>query len=279
MLPARSIVLLSLFSIAIAFPADKPVHGSITALVDQNVEKSSIYSSFPLFSIFKPIIEMFPNFSDIGPEIEAGKDYTNIIVKVKNYKLEDLSVKIKGKYIYLQGNRKTVDGDRDLASEFLYTATLPSNVNTNDVFAKLYSDGILVVTTPNEGKEGVYEDRAVPIVVLEEPFVKPVESVNVVPAAPEEKVPEVTTVPPTEADVPETTTQAETTAPPQEESSEQPTTSIVESTTNVPEVEEKETTKVEEVETTTPYIEVVTLNTTPYEPNEISDLEPINVTY
>ncbi|CAG4953731.1 unnamed protein product [Colias eurytheme] len=279
MLPARSIVLFSLFSIAIAFPADKPVHSSITAIIDQNADKSSIYSTFPLFSIFKPIIEMFPNFSDIGPQIEAGKDYTNVIVKVKNYKSEDLSVKIKGKYIYLQGNKKTVDDDRDIASEFLYTATLPNNVNTNDVSAKLYSDAYLVVTTPNEGKnEGVYGDRVVPIVVVEEPFVKPVEIATVTPAAPE-KVPEVTTVPPTQPDVPEATTQAETTAPSQEVTSEQPTTSIAEATTNVPEEEEKQTTKVEEVEATTPYIEVVTLNTTPYETNEVSDLEPISVTY
>ncbi|XP_045499884.1 integumentary mucin A.1-like [Colias croceus] len=225
---------------------------------------------------------MFPNFSDIGPQIEAGKDYTNVIVKVKNYKSEDLSVKIKGKYIYLQGNKKTVDDDRDIASEFLYTATLPTNVNTNDVSAKLYSDAYLVVTTPNEGKkEGVYEDRVVPIVVVDEPFVKPVESATVTPAAPE-KVPEVTTVPPTQPDVPEATTQAETTEEQNNTTtteSEQPTTSIAEATTTVPEEEEKQTTKVEEVEATTPYIEVVTLNTTPYETNEVSDLEPISVTY
>ncbi|CAF4861725.1 unnamed protein product [Pieris macdunnoughi] len=148
------IIALALFTAVNAFPAERP------SIVEEKKE-----SSYPLFSIFKPIIELFPSLVDIGPKIEIGDKYTNIIIKADQYNVDEITVEVKGRYVTIEGSRKTVHDDRDLASEFLYTATLPINANSSEVYAKFYSDNYLVVTTPNKGSntEVVYDDKIVPI--------------------------------------------------------------------------------------------------------------------
>ncbi|CAH3954065.1 unnamed protein product [Pieris brassicae] len=164
------IIALALFTAVNAFPADKP---SIPQGLILDEKKESSYSTLPLFSIFKPIIELFPSLVDIGPKIEIGDKYTNIIIKADQYNVDEITVEVKGRYVTIEGSRKSVHDDRDLASEFLYTATLPINANTSDVYAKFYSDNYLVVTTPNKGlnTEVVYDDRKVPIMIFNNNYI------------------------------------------------------------------------------------------------------------
>ncbi|CAK1540368.1 unnamed protein product [Leptosia nina] len=343
----RKILIATAFLVAAnAFPAQK----TTSLILDESDEKSSWYSTFPLFSIFKPIIELFPNFADIGPKIEIGEKYTNIIIKADQYKLEELSVVIKGRYVSIEGSKRTVNDDRDLASEFLYTASLPHNADKSDVFAKFYSDKYLVVSTPNKaGKESNHVDRTVPIEVIGEPYIKNANAFtenqstgapvladlvstiapgvidDKVTSEPESTTEQVTTLAPKLSEklanlAPQLSTEAASTFAPEENHNdlanstpelaekllettevriEKETTLAPETTSEKAEVvtEEKTVEIVTEVpiepstvdfntasdleaeketkvntESTTPFIEMVTLNTTPYFDNEISDL-------
>ncbi|XP_045488716.1 uncharacterized protein LOC123690079 [Pieris rapae] len=295
------IIALALFTAVNAFPAQKP---SIPRGLILDEKNESSFSTLPLFSIFKPIIELFPNLVDIAPKIEIGDKYTNIIIKTDQYNVDEITVEVKGRYVNIEGSKKSMHDDRDLASEFLYTATLPINANTSDVYAMFYSDNYLVVTTPSKGlnTEVVSDDRKVPIIISNNNYINKdrIDDKIQDTTVNSEEVTEfakVSTTPVALADtiitttVPITTTTAVpdiiTTAAP-EITTEHPVFTTLETkevelitTENVETSSDSATpsislveneAKAEVEEQTTPNIEAVTQNTTPYIENEISDL-------
>ncbi|VVC98805.1 unnamed protein product [Leptidea sinapis] len=202
----RLIFLSVLLVVVFTFPAQKS--NAIIKESDQASEKSLWASTLPLFSIFGQIAESFPNFADIGPQIEVGDEYTKIILKARKYKVEDLEVQIKNDKVILKGSKNTLNGDQDLSSKFLYATSLPVNVDKSQITAKLYSDEYLVVTAPSKGVDGNknIQDRVVPIVQVQEPF-KPEVIVDQAsssndPDVPVQNIPQVSVVAQNEPQVP-----------------------------------------------------------------------------
>lgn len=168
MFSPRLLAVLALLAAISALPTtDKPsVPRPVTTITEDDFDDSPWFS-FPMFgNLFAPLWRLFPSFADIGPRIIADDDKFQVIVNVKDYKKDDLKVKVKGDFIFVQGSHEAKQDDHDVfASQFFHTYTLPANSSAADVTADLFSDGFLVVNAPLNGADAPKDtaDREVPI--------------------------------------------------------------------------------------------------------------------
>ncbi|CAB3241248.1 unnamed protein product [Arctia plantaginis] len=170
---SRSFTVFAVLATVAALPTtDRPVPVPITTIYNEDIERP--WLSFPLFgNLFEPLWRLLPSFADIGPKIINEDDQFQVIINVKDYKKEDLKVKVKGDFIFIQGTHETKQDDHDVfASQFFHTYTLPANASASDVTAQMTSDGILIVKAPVNGPVNRVkdEDREVPIVETDKPF-------------------------------------------------------------------------------------------------------------
>lgn len=173
MFSPRLFVVCAILATAVAVPVtDQPAPQPITSIYSEDIE--SPWLGFPIFgNLFAPLWKLFPSFADIGPRIIADDDKFQVVVNVKDYKKDDLKVKVKGDFIFIQGSHEAKQDDRDIfASQFFHTYTMPANSSSSDVTAELSNDGYLIVTAPvNDAAEGAKEvDREVPIVETNKPY-------------------------------------------------------------------------------------------------------------
>lgn len=189
---SRSFAVFAVLATVTALPAtDRPVPEPITTIYTEDIERP--WLSFPLFgNLFEPLWRLLPSFADIGPKIFNNNDNFEVNINVKDYKKEDLKVKVKGDFIFIQGTHEAKQDDHDIfASQFFHTYTLPVNASGSDVTAQLTSDGMLIVKAPVNGpvNEAKDSDREVPIIETGKPFSeeekteKPVETTHASPTA------------------------------------------------------------------------------------------------
>ncbi|KAJ0182226.1 hypothetical protein K1T71_001595 [Dendrolimus kikuchii] len=166
--------LLALVAAAAAVPAtDRPIPPPITTITDDDI--GGPWFSFPsLSSIFAPLFKLIPSFAEVGPRVIADDDKFQIIMNgLKNYNKDDLKVKTKGSFVFIQGSREVKQDDRDLfASHFYHTFLRPENAKSSDVTANLYSDGTLVVTAilSPQAEKTKDEDRDIPVIETGVPY-------------------------------------------------------------------------------------------------------------
>ncbi|XP_045770990.1 heat shock protein 67B1-like isoform X2 [Maniola jurtina] len=187
---SRYFAFFALLALAAAYPASDDVPRPITTITDSDFEDPSPWFRFPPFgNIFAPLTKLFSSFADIGPRIEIDDDKFRVIVNVKEYKKEDLKVKVKGDFILVQGAHEAKHDDHDLfASQFFHTYSLPLNASASDVTATLTSDGYLDVIAPINGADENEKaaEREVPIVESGKPLKEEKEPVVPAPAVPVE---------------------------------------------------------------------------------------------
>lgn len=170
---SRYFTFFALLALAAAYPAGEDVPRPITSITDTDFDEPSPWFRFPPFgNIFAPLTKLFSSFADIGPRIEVDDDKFRVIVNVKDYKKEDLKVKVKKDFILVQGAHEAKHDDHDLfASQFFHTYTLPLNASASDVTATLTSDGYLIVNAPiNGADETKVAELDVPIVESGKPL-------------------------------------------------------------------------------------------------------------
>nr|XP_021195929.2 alpha-crystallin A chain [Helicoverpa armigera] len=177
MFSPRLFAVLAILATAAAVPAtDRPVPKPVTTITDDDISEpyDNPWFSFPLFgNLFAPLWKLFPTFADIGPRITADDDKFQVVVNVKDFKKENLKVKVDGGFIFVQGSHEAKQDDHDIfASQFFHTYALPVNSSSADVTAELTSDGNLVVTAPitNSNEKSSKVDREVTIVETGKPF-------------------------------------------------------------------------------------------------------------
>lgn len=177
MFSTRLAVVFAILAAVAALPTDNPVPRPITTITDEDFDKGdSGWFSFPLFgNLFAPLWRLFPSFADFGPKITTDDNNFQVVVNVKDYKKDDLKVKVKGDFIFVQGSHEAKQDDHDVfASQFFHTYTLPAN-SSGSVKAELSSDGYLIVTAPINGEKSdkpKESDREVPIVETGVPYQK-----------------------------------------------------------------------------------------------------------
>lgn len=206
MFTMRSLAIFALIATAVALPVqEKPIPKAITTITDEEFVPSAPAPWFnvPFFGdiskLFSPLWKLFPSFEDLGPRILADDDKFQVIVQVKDYKKEDLKVKVKGDFIFVQGSHEAKQEDHDLfASQFFHTYTLPANASAVDVTAALSSDGYLIVNAPIGGsiEKQKESDIEVPIVETGKPYKESNPAVPDAssPASVSSPVPEITTL-------------------------------------------------------------------------------------
>ncbi|CAH2102016.1 unnamed protein product [Euphydryas editha] len=173
MFSPKLIVFVAFVAVAATYPAIDVIPNPITAIRGTYVNRPLV---IPLPHLIGPFTNLFSSFTNIGPKIDVDGDKFPIIFNVKNYKKENLKVKVNNDFIFIQGSQEAKQDDHDLfASNFFHTYSLPVNASASDVTATLTSDGFLVVDAPLNGngektKESV--DRVVPIVESSEPLKK-----------------------------------------------------------------------------------------------------------
>lgn len=175
MISPRLLAVFAVIACVSALPAtDKPVPRPVTTITDEDFDDSPWFS-FPLFgNLFAPLWRLLPSFGEIGPKIVADENKFQVIVNVKDYKKEDLKVKVKGDFVFVQGSHEAKHAEHDIfASQFFHTYALPANCTGADVTAEISSDGYLIVSaplssTPVERAQDV--DRDVPIVDSGRPY-------------------------------------------------------------------------------------------------------------
>ncbi|CAH2102019.1 unnamed protein product [Euphydryas editha] len=177
MFSPKLIVFIAFVAVAATYPANDDIPRPITTIMETDIEEPSLWFNFPsLHHIFGQISNMFTSFTNIGPTIDVDDDKFRIIVNVKDYKKENLKVKVKNDFILIQGSQEAKQDDHDLfASNFFHTYNLPVNASASEVTATLTSDGFLVVDAPLNGngeKTNESVDRVVPIVESGEPLKK-----------------------------------------------------------------------------------------------------------
>ncbi|KAG7310324.1 hypothetical protein JYU34_003092 [Plutella xylostella] len=176
MLSSRTLLTLALgLAVAAAVPvdkstidvSDKPALRPITTIEADDGDEGTWFS-FPLFgnfgsfgnlgSLFTPIWKLFPNFADLGPRINSDENKFDIIVNVKEYKKDELKVKVKGFLIIVQGIHEAKTDSDIFDRQFFHTYTLPVNASGTDVTADLFNNGFLVVSCPLNGKSDKDEE-------------------------------------------------------------------------------------------------------------------------
>ncbi|XP_049883290.1 alpha-crystallin A chain-like [Pectinophora gossypiella] len=192
MFSPRLLAVLALIAAVGALPTDKPVPRPVTTITEDDVDDSPWFS-FPLFgNLFAPLWRLLPSFGEIGPKIVADDNKFQVVVNVKDYKKDDLKVKVKNDFIFVQGSHEAKHDDHDVfASQFFHTYTLPVNSSGSDVTAEISPDGYLVVTAPLNGPNERAKDldREVPITESATPYLKEDKTKVEKPEAPPVSVP------------------------------------------------------------------------------------------
>lgn len=167
--------LLAIVASAAAVPAsDRSALPPLATVYDDDF--GGPWFSFPSISnIFAPLFKLFPTFSSLGPKVTSDENKFQIVMGgLKGYNKDDLKVKTKGSFIFIQGSHEVRPDEHDLiASQFYHTFLRPENSSSKDVTAELYNDGTLVVTallsaTEEKTKE---EDRDIPVIEKDVPYV------------------------------------------------------------------------------------------------------------
>lgn len=180
MFAPRFLAVCALVAAVAALPTDKPsekpsLPNPITTINDEEFEDTPWFS-FPLFgNLFAPLWRLLPSFGEIGPKIISDSNTFQVVVNVKDYKKDELKVKIKDGFILVQGSHEAKQDDHDIfASQFFHTYTLPTNSSGSDVSAEYTNDGYLIVNAPLNGAvdRAKDADRDVPIVETGAPYQK-----------------------------------------------------------------------------------------------------------
>ncbi|CAH2095349.1 unnamed protein product [Euphydryas editha] len=173
MFSPKLIVFVAFLAVAATYPAIDIIPRPINAISATFVNKPLV---IPLPHLIGPFTNLFSSSTNVGPKIDSDDDKFRIIVNVKDYKKDDLKVKVNNGFIFVQGSQETKQDDHDLfTSNFFHTYSLPVKASASDVTATLTSDGFLVVDAPlnvNGEKTNESVDRVVPIIESGEPLKK-----------------------------------------------------------------------------------------------------------
>jgi len=104
--------------------------------------------------------------------ISDDKNELRINLDVKQFKPEELSVKVADGFVVVEGkHEERRDEHGFIKRQFIRRYQLPDTVDPNTVQSSLSSDGVLMVSAPKKALPGPDNQRTVPITQTQQPAV------------------------------------------------------------------------------------------------------------
>jgi len=102
--------------------------------------------------------------------ISDDKDALRISLDVKQFKPDELSVKVADGFVVVEGkHEERRDEHGFIKRQFIRRYQLPDAVDPNTVQSSLSSDGVLMVSAPKKELPGPDNQRTVPITQIQQP--------------------------------------------------------------------------------------------------------------
>ncbi|XP_041975596.1 protein lethal(2)essential for life-like [Aricia agestis] len=175
------------------------------AVLDKHISHSIAYQYlWPWSTLIRAAAALDLEDSLEDPQIISDSEKYQINLKVRRFKPEELRVKVKNKYVIVEGKQTSTDEIQKLmANHFVQRFVLPAGTRQEEVTAVLSEKGILSIYAPKHELPPPPPERDVPIQVIlpEEKTEKPTEATKIE----ETKVEEVKVEETTKAREPEAT--------------------------------------------------------------------------
>ncbi|XP_072938620.1 uncharacterized protein [Epargyreus clarus] len=100
------------------------------------------------------------------PQIISDPDRFEVNLNVKRFKPDELRIKVKNRYIIVEGKHKEKSDDkRFMANHFVQRFVLPAGSKSEEVTAVLKENGVLSISAPRHELPPPPPEREVPIIV------------------------------------------------------------------------------------------------------------------
>lgn len=154
--------------------------------------RKSKQSNDPVFSLldrlvnlymFPPRVKLWP-WSDIfqsanpleDPKLVLNKNKCEIDLYVKKFQPEDLRVRVKNRFVIVEGKRKESDEDSHfMVNRFVQNFALPAGCKEDEVLA-VFEKGVLSISAPRHELPPPPPERDVPIEVRRPPVTETIET-------------------------------------------------------------------------------------------------------
>ncbi|XP_075230246.1 protein lethal(2)essential for life-like [Lycorma delicatula] len=111
--------------------------------------------------------------SDSGiSSLQNTKDNFKVNLDVQQFKPEEVTVKLQGDYLVVEGKHEERQDKHGFVSrQFQRRYKLPENIDHDKIKSQLSSDGVLTLTAPKKPEESI-GGRAIPVEQTNQPAVK-----------------------------------------------------------------------------------------------------------
>ncbi|XP_050345805.1 alpha-crystallin B chain-like [Nymphalis io] len=139
------------------------------AMIDRHLTQSLAYHYlWPWSQLIRAAaaLDMEGNIED--PQIISDSDKYQVNLAVRGLKPEELKIKVKNRYIIVEGKHKVKDSENQfMANHFVQRFVLPPGTNQEEVTAIFNKKGVLSITAPKHEVPPPPPERDVPIKVKE----------------------------------------------------------------------------------------------------------------
>ncbi|CAH2050941.1 unnamed protein product, partial [Iphiclides podalirius] len=163
-----ALVLLSAAALVCCDDARKQKHVDPFAALDRHISHSlAFHYLWPWSQLMRAAAALDVEESLEEPKIVSEPDRFQIILSVKRFKPDELKVKVKNRYIIVEGKHKEEDDEkRFTANHFVQRFVLPPGSKPEEVTAVLKENGKLSISAPKHELPPPPPERDVPIEVL-----------------------------------------------------------------------------------------------------------------
>ncbi|OWR53385.1 protein lethal(2)essential for life-like [Danaus plexippus] len=138
------------------------------AMIDRHLTHSLAYHYlWPWSQLIRAAAALDVEESLEDPQIISDSEKYQVNLSVRRFKPEELKIKVKNRYIIVEGKHKEQDNDKKImANHFVQRFVLPPGTKQEEVTAVLNEKNILTISAPKHEIPPPPPEREVPIEVL-----------------------------------------------------------------------------------------------------------------
>ncbi|CAG9582043.1 unnamed protein product [Danaus chrysippus] len=138
------------------------------AMIDRHLTHSLAYHYlWPWSQLIRAAAALDVEESMEDPQIISDAEKYQVNLSVRRFKPEELKIKVKNRYIIVEGKHKEQDNDKKImANHFVQRFVLPPGTKQEEVTAVLNEKNILTITAPKHEIPPPPPEREVPIEVM-----------------------------------------------------------------------------------------------------------------